>query len=119
MAQEALQFRTADNNINCLILLGEYADVRCNIYDFIPSYTIAPPDCGLDWEGSFVISEDTLRGELGCAGDTIAAPEARVIGDGETISLWKFSCVAAGPDLTCVNLEGHGFTISKTKQTIF
>lgn len=118
-AQTTLQFHTSDSNIHCLIVSDTYADVRCDIYDFVPSFTIAPPDCDLDWEGVFVISEDKLRGELGCAGDTIEAPYSRMIGDEETISMGQFSCVANGSDLTCVNLGGHGFRLSREKQSLF
>jgi len=119
MAQDQVQFRTADDNIHCLIVPGDFADVRCDIDDFTPSFTIAPLGCDLDWEGSFIIGADQPRGELGCVGDTIVDPFSRVIKDGATISRGNFSCVAAQSDLTCVNLDGHGFTLTRARQSLF
>ncbi len=119
LADELVFFQSPDGNISCLIALGEYADVRCDIEDYVPSHSGPPPNCDLDWGGVFTISEDDTIGQLGCVGDTIGGPGGRKLPYGETETLWKFSCTSQVSGMTCTNSKGHGFTVSKDKQTLF
>jgi hypothetical protein len=119
LPDELVFFQSPDGNISCLIALGEYADVRCDIADYVPTHTAPPPNCDLDWGGVFTISEDDSSGQLGCVGDTIGGPGGRKLGYGETETLWKFSCTSEKTGMTCTNSKGHGFTVSKAKQTLF
>ena len=116
---ELLFFRSPSGNISCIIALGEYAEARCDMADLTPSFTKAPPDCDLDWGSSFTVALEDRKGQLTCAGDTIAGPGSTEIGYGQTLSLGGFSCTSEKTGMTCTNPAGHGFTISKAKQTLF
>jgi hypothetical protein len=119
VADELIFFQSPTGNISCLIALGEYAEVRCDIQDYTPTHTEPPPNCDLDWGGVFTVGEDDTIGQLGCVGDTIGGPGGAKLDYGETITLWKFSCTSQKTGMTCTNSKGHGFTISKAKQTLF
>lgn len=119
MADELVYFHTPSGNITCLISLGEYAEARCDMKHLTPSFTTAPTDCALAWGKSFSIAADDSIGQIPCVGDAVIAPAGVALGDGETISLWMFTCTSQKSGITCTNGSGHGFALSKAKQTLF
>jgi hypothetical protein len=119
LADELVYFHAPAGNITCLISLGEYAEARCDMKHLTPSFTAAPVGCALNWGKSFSIAADDPIGQIPCVGDAAIDPAGAVLGYGETISLWMFTCTSRKSGITCTNGSGHGFTISKAKQTLF
>jgi hypothetical protein len=118
-ADDLLFFRSPSGNIHCLIATGEYAVARCDMTSLTPSFTTPPPDCDLDWGGSFEVTLTARQGSLGCVGDTVADPSAVELGYGQTLSLGGFDCTSERSGMTCTNPAGHGFTLSKARQRLF
>ncbi len=116
---ELLYFHSPTGNINCIIALGEYAEARCDMNKLTPSFTSPPPDCDLDWGRSFTVSLEDRKGQLACVGDYIGNEGSTQIGYGQTLSLGGFTCTSEKSGMTCTNPAGHGFTVSKTQQTLF
>jgi hypothetical protein len=119
VADDLLFFRSPTGNISCLIATGEYAAARCDMRSLTPSFITPPPDCDLDWGSSFEVSLSSRKGMLACVGDTVADPSAVELGYGQTLSLGGFDCTSERNGMTCTNPAGHGFTISKARQTLF
>ncbi len=119
MADDLLFFRSPTGNISCLIATGDYAEARCDMRSLTPSFTTPPAECDLDWGSSFAIGLSSRRGELACVGDTVADPSAVELSYGQTLSLGGFDCTSERSGMTCTNPAGHGFTVSKARQTLF
>jgi hypothetical protein len=119
VADDLLFFRSPTGNINCLIATGDYAAARCDMIELTVNFTTPPPDCDLDWGHAFSIGPAAPKGQLACVGDTVIEQTAITLDYGETLSLGDLSCTSAKTGMTCTNPAGHGFTISKAKQTLF
>lgn len=119
VADDLLFFRSPSGNIHCLIATGDFAQARCDMIELTPSFTTPPPDCDLDWGRAFSVGPSDRTGQLACVGDTVIDPTAIKLGYGETLSLGSLSCTSKKTGMTCTNPAGHGFTISKAKQTLF
>lgn len=119
MADDLLFFRSPTGNISCLIATGEYAVARCDMRSLTPSFTAPPPGCDLDWGSTFEVTLSARKGALGCVGDSVIDPDAVELGYGQTISLGGFDCTSERSGMTCTNPAGHGFTVSKARQTLF
>jgi hypothetical protein len=111
-------FQSPSGNIFCTIETGEYSGVRCDMVDLTPSFTKRPADCDLDWGSSFYV-EATGKGGLGCHGDTVILPRARVLDYGDSVDAGPYTCTSVKTGMTCMNAEGHGFTLSRAKQEVF
>lgn len=114
-----IEFQSPTGNISC----GLYADggetwVRCDMYELKQTYTTPPPDCELDWGSSFSLGKNG-KGQLACVSDPAAGPNAPVLEYGDAVSLGGVSCISAKTGMTCMNGEGHGFTIAKAKQNLY
>lgn len=118
-AQDYLDFHSPSGNIQCAIFTGEYAGVRCDMSELTPSFTTAPPDCEFDWGSSFAVDEGSRRGYLACVSDAVADADGLELGYGELVGLGGFECRSEASGMTCTNPAGHGFAISKAKQTLF
>lgn len=113
-----ISFRTPSGNIHCLIDATGAGGVRCDIAEFIPSFPKRPVHCDLDWGSAFAV------GRVGpalpiCAGDTVRNPRASVLEYGLELRGAGVTCNSKQSGLTCVNGEGHGFTLSRKKQSVF
>ena len=117
-ADDYLAFHSPSGNIQCGMSTGEYAQVRCDMAVFTPTYLKAPPDCEFDWGSSFAVDGDG-PGYLACVSDAVADPAGLELGYGESISLGPFTCTSEKSGLECTNLSGHGFKLSKAKQSLF
>jgi hypothetical protein len=111
-AAKLVQFRTPSSNIGCV---GETtrADnvVRCDIATRNWSPPRRPAACTLDW-GQGLLVERTGRARFVCAGDT-ALNRGRVVAYGRRVAVGAIVCTSRRSGLTCVNLQGHGFTLSR------
>jgi hypothetical protein len=117
-ADELLFFRSPSGNIHCLLTDGEWAGARCDILQFTPSFTRAPPGCDLDWGMAFWVAPSG-PGELACVSDSVAEPTAQTLPYGGTISLGGISCTSEKTGMTCVNRQGHGFRVARARQELF
>jgi hypothetical protein len=100
-----------------MILTGGWTGARCDIAEFSPSFA-RPADCELDWGYAFEVAPEGPAAPL-CAGDTVRDPRARVLEYGRYISLGGITCVSERTGMTCTNLDGHGFTLSRARQSLF
>jgi len=110
---------TPSGNIECITFFyrGEES-LRCDMGALTPSFTKKPADCPADWGSAFGMTS-TGEAQVLCHGDTIVGPEQVVLQYGMAIQYGSFNCTSEKTGLTCINLDGHGFTLSKAKQTLF
>ncbi len=112
-----VSFRSPSGNVHCMIFSGSYAGARCDLSEFTPSYP-RPADCDLDWGFAFEVGV-TGPGTPVCAGDTVMDPNAAVLDYGHSVISDGITCTAAKSGMTCVNAEGHGFTVARARQQAF
>lgn len=116
LAQD-ISFRSPTGNIHCMIFSGTYAGARCDLSKFTQSYP-RPDDCDLDWGFAFAVSV-TGPGAPICAGDTVREQTAPVLDYGHSVVSSGITCTSAQTGMTCVNAEGHGFTVARSRQKAF
>lgn len=116
-AQDTVFFRSPTGNIACMITNDGYAEARCDLRDFSPSFR-RPSGCDLDWGHAFAVGPAGPGMPL-CAGDTVAMPGAPVLNYGGSVSLGGFTCASERSGMTCVNLQGHGFSVARARQRVF
>ncbi|MFT4151446.1 MAG: hypothetical protein QM656_14700 [Paracoccaceae bacterium] len=116
-AAQDITFRSPTGNIGCMFITGNWTGVRCDLRDFSPSYR-RPADCEQDWGFAFEVGL-TGPGTPICAGDTVMDPGAGVLDYGRSINVGSLSCTSARTGMTCMNAQGHGFTVSRARQTAF
>jgi hypothetical protein len=122
-AQELPSAQTPSHNIFCLASPpgpGQpAANLRCDIMQKSTPSPRPPANCPLSWGDAFGL-DPTGQGYLVCHGDTTRDPTAPVIPYG---SQWRplglFVCTSQTTGLTCVNSQGHGFSIARAGQRVF
>ena len=119
LADDTLVFRSPSGNINCAIFLGTSDEARCDLRAKTPSFTKRPADCDLDWGDSFGIGAGDPKGYLLCHGDTVTDPGAMELGYDRSVTLGPFTCHSATSGVTCTNDAGHGFAVSRARQSTF
>jgi len=119
LAEDIVMFQAPSGNIHCMMIDGEYAETRCDIRDFTPSFTDRPADCEGDWGDSLGISPGDRRGRTICHGDTVMMRENPVMGYGNRMQHGGMECEVEKQGVTCFNAEGHGFSISRAQQAVF
>ena len=103
-------FRMPSNNIGC----GFSDDplyLRCDILQS----SDAPPrprSCDLDYGYAYGLKRKG-RSQVLCAGDTVMNRDAPVLRYGRTKRIGPFTCTSRRTGLTCKNLSGHGFFLSR------
>lgn len=112
-AQEG--FQLPSGNIHCMAFDGR---LRCDVLNFAYPRPPRPLNCDQDWGGAVEIGP---RGspELLCHGDTVANPSAPVLGYGQAWHGGGIACTAAQTGLRCVNVEGRGFEMSRSRLRAF
>ena len=111
-------FKTPSGNITC-VQWKEGSGIRCDLATIEKSSIPKPKDCYQVWGQAYAL-EPTGRGRAGCVGDSIAsAVEVSTLPYGQTWQKDGFTCVADETQLRCTNAEGHGFSLSKKKQSLF
>jgi hypothetical protein len=118
-AQDLVPFRSPSDNIHCLIVdMADWQGVRCDIADYTPSFRKSPADCDLDWGGAFEVGARG-RAVVACVGDTVRDPGAPVLGYGQQVDGPGITCTSLRSGMTCMNADGHGFTLSRALQELF
>jgi hypothetical protein len=118
-------FSTPSKNIGCQYARfaaqpnapGFPATLRCDIGSGLRPKPAKPRGCTLDWGDSL---EMRKRGRVTvtCHGDT-ALGDRHVLGYGKTWRHDGFTCTSRTTGLTCRNLAGHGFFLSRQQSRIF
>lgn len=112
-AQEA--FQLPSGNIHCAVYDGR---LRCDVLNFAYQRPPRPRNCDLDYGGAV---EMTPRGSpvLLCHGDTVANPMAPVLGYGQAWQGGGMACTATQQGIRCVNAEGRGFEMARSRLLLF
>lgn len=119
LADEYIAFQSPTGNIHCSLYDWDgTATVRCDLRQYVPTYTKAPPNCEYDWGMSYAV-ESAGKGYLACVSDSMVDPGNPVLPYGEAVSMGGISCVSAKTGMTCTNAEGHGFSVAKAKQKLY
>ena len=117
LAASSFWFQTPSHNIACV---GDSRYIRCDTR-FVTKYSqprYKPRRCDLDW-GPLGMAP-TGRVHVQCVGDTALNPKAKVLPYGKSrLYAGKFRCSSRTSGLRCQNRSGHGFFISRQKQSIF
>ena len=110
-------FQTPSHNIGCVV---DSQSIRCDTR-FQTKYSqpqYKPKGCDVDW-GPLGMGPRS-RVHVLCVGDTALDPKARVLKYGESkLFGGKFRCTSRISGLRCQNRAGHGFFLSRQKQSIF
>ena len=120
-AQPLLGAQAPSHNIFCLASPaqdGQPAEVRCDIQQTSTKPPKPPKSCPLSWGDAFVL-DPTGPGRLFCHGDTTANPQDPVIAYGTQWRVYGFICTSQTTGLTCVNGQGHGFSLARAAQKVF
>jgi hypothetical protein len=112
-------FETPSGNIAC----AWFADfdtpsktfLRCEIASLLRPRPKRPASCDVDWGYGLTLA-NTGRAAVLCAGDTIRRTGRRaVLAYGTTWRKRGFSCRSESVGLTCRNIAGHGFFLSRER----
>ncbi|WP_054310853.1 DUF6636 domain-containing protein [Mesorhizobium sp. 1M-11] len=109
-------FRSPTGNIQCLFY--DVSSVRCSIATVSNRLAHRPADCELEWGHDFGLEASSKEGEYLCVGDTIA-DDYPVLPYGESARHGAVTCRSARKGVTCTNIEGAGFELSRSLQRVF
>ena len=112
-AQEA--FQLPSGNIHCMAFEGQ---LRCDALNFTYQRPPRPRGCDLDWGGAVGLGPRGAAALI-CHGDTVANPDAPVLGYGQAWQGPGMACTAAQNGLRCTNAEGHGFELARARLRLF
>jgi hypothetical protein len=116
IGSESIYFQVPSGNIHCGTD-GTYLD--CELGTNTAKLPAKPKDCNLDWGNRFVMSPNGAA-ERACHGDTLGRdPKNPVLGYGKIWRKKGFTCISKPSGLTCTNVDGRGWTLSKNKQQLF
>ena len=111
-------FQTPSGNIGCAIWNGKDSSLRCDMKELQQTYKNKPYDCEFSWGSAFELTA-TGKGEVICFNDTGLNPDAPKLDYGHSLQMGSFSCTSEKTGLTCENVAGHGFALSKARHKVF
>ena len=108
------QFSTPSKNVGCI---GDATRLRCDIAQTSVIPPKKPSSCEFDFGNYFSM---TARGRSArtCVSDS-ALGGKRIIAYGTSIKIGSFVCVSKRTDLRCTNRASHGWSLNRTKITLF
>ena len=115
-------FKTPSGNIECVVGTGEApSDIECVIFKRSgPPTTRRPASCKETWGRRFSMG---ARGvvKIGCGGPgpRNTAPGVSVAHYGVTGRFGGITCHSSKRGLECRNADGHGFFLSRRRQSVF
>ncbi|TKW67798.1 MAG: hypothetical protein DI616_05670 [Paracoccus denitrificans] len=119
-----VDFASPTGNIYCIFRDVEDVSpsgVHCEIYDFIPSqpdpFDVDCHEPPIDW-GAQVDLGSTGMAQPVCSGDPVGEG-AMELPYGYTITGEGITCASDTGGVTCTNRDGHGFTLSRSRQVLF
>jgi hypothetical protein len=115
---QVIQFATPSGNIGCVYarLSGSPTDLRCDIRSGLRPKPARPKNCDLDWGDSLAMQRHGGVNTV-CHGDT--ALGGKPLAYGRTWRYDGFTCTSRMTGLTCKNLSGHGFFLSRERSRRF
>ena len=117
LAASSFWFQTPSHNIACI---GDSKSIRCDTR-FVTKYSrpaYKPKGCDVDW-GPLGMAPRS-RAHVLCVGDTALNPKAKVLAYGTSkVYGGAFRCTSRTSGLRCQNPAGHGFFLSRQKQSTF
>ena len=109
---------TPSGNIYCNGAV-EQSDIRCNIVERNgPPPQPRPTSCGQTWGHVFTMSA-TGPARLECGPAPSRVDFTAIAPYGETGTFGDISCRSETTGLTCRNLSGHGFSLSRDSQRLY
>lgn len=117
---DVFTFETPSENIQCVVGLGtDNSDIECTIIERNdPPAAPRPVGCKSDWGHTFSMFE---RGavQMHCAPLSRNRDGFDRADYGVTGRFGGFTCNSRRSGFECRNLDGHGFFLSRAKQTVF
>jgi hypothetical protein len=115
---QVIEFATPSGNIGCVYarMSGSPTELRCDINSGLRPKPARPKGCNLDW-GDSLAMEKHGRVHTVCHGDT--ALGGKPLAYGRTWRHDGFTCKSRTSGLTCKNLSGHGFFLSRERSRRF
>lgn len=116
-------FKTPSGNIECSI--AEEAegavDLRCRIFERSGAPALPRPEnCGDAWGHIFALfASGRVKMECGLPGRPSAATGIDVASYGAGADWGGIQCHSSTAGLECRNSEGHGFFLSRARQSVF
>ena len=112
-------FQTPRGNIFCAYVNFENVkELRCDISSTTNPPAPKPASCEHDWGYSYGLTPRG-RGHRLCVSDTPMNPRFKKLAYGKTWKRGAFTCRSRRAYLKCANPRGHGFQLSRSKQTLF
>ena len=109
-------FILPSGNIYCYSSNSNY--LRCEIASGLNPMPPQPESCQLDWGFGLILShQDSAR--VLCAGDTIMGENLPTLSYGNNWENAGFKCTSQTAGLTCTNLNGRGFFLSRERWNVF
>lgn len=120
-AADVMPMRMPSGNIHCAVgLERDYADVICEIHDRAGAPARPrPAGCSGAWGHIFDLRErGPVAMECGAPGPRNDSPGVFVFDYGRTERFGAITCSSSERGLTCRNADGHGFSLSRARQTV-
>ena len=121
-AADVSPFKMPSGNIECYIAQGEAPpDLRCMIFDRSgPPAAPRPASCQGPWGHIFILLPGgRVQMECGSPGPANTAPGVGVAAYGQTADWGGIMCQSSTTGLECRNADGHGFFLSRARQSLF
>jgi hypothetical protein len=117
-SDQVISFATPSKNIGCVYarMSGSPTELRCDIASGLVPKPARPKKCTLDWGDSLAMQKHG-RVFTVCHGDT--ALGGKPLAYGKTWRHDGFTCTSRKTGLTCKNLSGHGFFLSRAHSRRF
>ena len=118
-------FRSPSGNIYCQYFDGGSDKppsanvVRCDIKSISSPLPARPKDCELEWGQAFEIDDRTGPAQRLCYGDTVMDPRLPVLPYGAAWQRGGIACKSERSEVSCVNVKGNGFELSRAAQRLF
>jgi hypothetical protein len=121
-AQDFMNMQMPSHNIYCQAeapgIDGPNPSLRCDIMHKTTRDPPAPRNCPLSYGDSYGLNP-TGTGYLVCHGDTVQNSSAVVVPYGQQWRAYGFTCTSQTTGVTCVNGQGHGFSMAQAAQKAF
>ncbi len=91
--------------------------VRCDVLEPTFKRTV-PASCPLDYGDSLALD---IRGKalFVCHGDTVFDPSRPVLAYDQLWQRGGLTCLSSKSGVRCINIDGHGFELSRTRASTF
>jgi len=119
---DVFMFQTPSGNIVCSggVDSGDISDVVCEIIQRNgPTALPRPAGCTTAWGHHFSMS---ARGQvqMSCGGPSVGGGRGLEVAPYGITGRWgDISCRSEQTGLTCTNADGHGFFLSRARQSVF